>query len=281
MSFNQSSPGLPDPSQHASTAPALTASFPPGGSQIPYAKKLFLAWAADAYEKDRQQGHSGPQMDRVKQVVATLVSLSVKCKSDTSEYTRKQRMTTNKLFTLWVINLWCKLTFKMETFGLMKNMIRNIDQVKLPMEDMPKSYIVTWHYYRGQFHLWQGELIEAAKNLTLAFEKCTRKDRKNKIRILRPLIIVRVMLGRFPQTALLLKYGMSQEFIACLLAVAKGNVVRFDEYMEASFDELRRWTAWSLVNGKWPIMMWRTYISRWYTSYYCPLIDILCTHILS
>ncbi|KAL8685194.1 MAG: hypothetical protein Q9218_007912 [Villophora microphyllina] len=88
-------------------------------------------------------------------------------------------------------NLLFKTYFKLNSIGLCKNILRALQATKAdlpPIDNFPKSHIVTFKYYVGVIHFLDEEYARAEENLTEAFYMCHKGAHKNKELLLTYLI---------------------------------------------------------------------------------------------
>jgi len=134
---------------------------------------------------------------------------------------------------LFVINHLLKIYFKIKSLRLCNNLINTVNNKNSmpPLSSFPKAQTVTYNYYLGRLQVFEEEYDKAGETLMEAFTHCHRDQKKNKRRILQFLIPVRLLLGHYPQPALLRKYGLTQ-FAGIVDSIRAGNLKHFNETLE-------------------------------------------------
>lgn len=95
----------------------------------------------------------------------------------------------------------------------------------------PISDVVSWGFFIGRYHLYQGDYPNAAALLSQAFSRCPAKYAHNKQTILMYLLPVNAMIGTYPKRELLERYKLL-EFHEILEGVRKGNYRQYQEGMD-------------------------------------------------
>jgi len=103
---------------------------------------------------------------------------------------------------------------------------------------LPKAWHVQVSYYRGRYLMYNNDFVRARQELLRAFGMANREREyvENKQRILRYLIPVEMVNGRFPSQSLLQNYDLleySEVTDACL----KGNMQGLEQAISTNMDQ--------------------------------------------
>lgn len=142
--------------------------------------------------------------------------------------------------TLHVINNLFKIYFQLNKLTLCKNLIKAVDGPGFPKalngeelmgRSFPMAQLVTYHYFVGRLSLLNSQFGVAQDHLLFAFKKCPAASYKNKRLILRYLVPVRLVLGKFASKELLTKYDLPQ-FVPLCHAVHRGDLRLFERQLD-------------------------------------------------
>ena len=143
--------------------------------------------------------------------------------------------------TLHVINNLFKIYFQLNKLTLCKNLIKAVDGPGFPKvlygqehesgRSFPIEQLVTYHYFVGRLNLLNSQFPIAQEHLLFSFENCPAASYKNKRLILRYLVPVRLVLGKFASPALLTKYDLPQ-FVPLCHAVHRGDLRLFERQLD-------------------------------------------------
>lgn len=114
----------------------------------------------------------------------------------------------------------------------------------------PISDVVTWSFFIGRYHLYQGDYANAVPLLSRAFACCPKAYKRNKQLILTYLIPANAMVGTYPKKTLLEQYQL-MEYYELIEGVKRGNYAQYQKGLdsfERAFDRgvylpLRRLTT--------------------------------------
>ena len=106
------------------------------------------------------------------------------------------------------------------------NFIERAEQPELSI--LPKAWHVGIAYYKGRFHMYNNDLPRARKQLQRAYSLCHREYLENKQRILRYLIPIEMISGKFPSEKLMEQFDLS-EYRDVVNACLKGDLVGLEE----------------------------------------------------
>jgi hypothetical protein len=95
----------------------------------------------------------------------------------------------------------------------------------------PICDVVTWNFFMGRYHLYQGDYTNALDLLSKAFSRCSSKYARNKQTILTYLLPVYAMMGTYPKKKLLERYQL-MEYYDILEGVKHGNFQLYQDSMD-------------------------------------------------
>lgn len=101
------------------------------------------------------------------------------------------------------------------------------EQLVSLLQGLEKSYIVTFYYYYGRLKIYEGQSEKAAEFLEKAFDLCSKKHLRHKIKILRLLVPFKMLCGWLPSQDLLKQYKMT-EYEGLVKAVSQADLAGFD-----------------------------------------------------
>ncbi|KDD74904.1 hypothetical protein H632_c998p0 [Helicosporidium sp. ATCC 50920] len=137
-----------------------------------------------------------------------------------------------KLAALNIVNISIKIYFQLNTLRLCKNLIRTVESRQfLPFEQFPAAQRVTYKFYVGRLAVFDEDYKEAQDALEYALRRCHVSAARNRARILKYLLPVRMLLGVLPSPALMHKYQLEQ-YQPIAQAVRHGDLQLFDDTME-------------------------------------------------
>ncbi|KAI4236892.1 MAG: hypothetical protein LQ352_007975 [Teloschistes flavicans] len=133
-------------------------------------------------------------------------------------------------------NLLFKTYFKLNSIGLSKNILRALQATKAdfpPIENFPKSHIVTFKYYVGVIYFLDEEYARAEESLTEAFHMCHKDAHKNKELLLTYLIPTHLHTSHTLATDILLNtyLPLKPTFAFLLAAIRSGCLADFSNGM--------------------------------------------------
>lgn len=160
---------------------------------------------------------------------------------------------------VFIMNLLFRIYFKLNNIRLCQNMIKAT--TNLNIQDYPISEEVTFRFYRGRVHIFDGEYKEAENTLQIAFEKCPKR---NKRLILSFLIVLKVFHGQMPTTQLLEKYNLHSQYSILLQSVKQGNICQFEEQLNLNRKYFIKLELFLLISLKMKNLMIRNLLKRVY-----------------
>jgi hypothetical protein len=108
-----------------------------------------------------------------------------------------------KAGVLVIVNELFSIYFRLNTLRLCKNLVRPVETRKLH-EQGRMGAMVTYRYYSGRLNLFEDQYAAAEESLEYALKNCYVKNEaglRNKKRILRYLVPVKLYRGRLPSAA--------------------------------------------------------------------------------
>ncbi|GKY92251.1 hypothetical protein MPSEU_000196300 [Mayamaea pseudoterrestris] len=137
-----------------------------------------------------------------------------------------------KVGVLVIVNELFSIYFRLNTLRLCKNLVKPVESKGLHVHGSLRSApMVTYRYYSGRLSLYEDQYAVAETSLECALRNCHAKSEagmRNKRKILRYLVPVKLYRGRLPSAALLQKYGLV-EFVAVSEAIRTGNLRTFHD----------------------------------------------------
>ena len=100
---------------------------------------------------------------------------------------------------LAIVNELFEMYFRLNILRLCKNLIRPVETKKLS-EKGSMAEMVTYRYYIGRLSMFEDQHSSAETHLEYALQHCHKSAIKNKKRILKYLIPVKLYRGRLPTT---------------------------------------------------------------------------------
>eukprot|EP00818_Percolomonas_sp_WS_P003883 CAMPEP_0117445830 /NCGR_PEP_ID=MMETSP0759-20121206/6009_1 /TAXON_ID=63605 /ORGANISM="Percolomonas cosmopolitus, Strain WS" /LENGTH=462 /DNA_ID=CAMNT_0005238041 /DNA_START=13 /DNA_END=1404 /DNA_ORIENTATION=- len=163
---------------------------------------------------------------------------------------RADKSISKKVVMLPIINYQFLIYFRIDNINMCETILIQIDGTNLfypfQLEDYSTADQVTFDYYAGRVKLFTSEYAEASERLMRAFTRTPRRATQNKKLILRNLICVNLMMGRYPPKNLLAKYNM-QYYEQLVRACATGN-------LKTLFAELDKHQSLWMKNGTYLLL---------------------------
>ena len=141
-----------------------------------------------------------------------------------------------------MINNLFKIYFELNNLRLCQNLIRAVEGPGFPKaldgqtvegRSFTVAQLVTYKYFVGRLSMLNSQFAKAEQELNYAFAYCPRHATKNKRLILRYLVPVRMVLGKFASAKLLLKYDLPY-FVPLCRAVHRGDLRAFEADLAAN-----------------------------------------------
>jgi len=125
-----------------------------------------------------------------------------------------------------------KVQFALNKFDLCDRFFKDL----YSEEEMPKSWRVNVSYYKGRFHMYSNDFVQAQRHLKNALELCHDQGLVNQKKILKYLIPVEMNKGNYPSPDLLRKYDLEQEYLDIVRSVTDGNLAALEKAMNKNQD---------------------------------------------
>ncbi|KAI5287463.1 COP9 signalosome (CSN) subunit [Ascosphaera acerosa] len=142
----------------------------------------------------------------------------------------------------YIASLSFKTFVKLDSVASCRSLLHAIDATQFdmpPLENFPKSHIVTYKYFVGLLAFLEERYIEAEEHLTDALRLCHRDAMKNKELILNYLIPCHIVTTHtLPSKALLAPFPRLESLFRPLCqCIKRGDLAGFDAAMAAGEDE--------------------------------------------
>lgn len=136
---------------------------------------------------------------------------------------------------IFSINISIKTCFRLNNLQQLTSLLRivNNPHSKFPkLLTYPKAQQVEMKLYEGKFYLFENNWEDAANALDIAYRKCRGVNKNNEKLILRYLIPVNAVFGKYASTQLLEKYEL-EEYKEILASVRTGEIAKVEELLYA------------------------------------------------
>lgn len=137
---------------------------------------------------------------------------------------------------IFAVNISCKACFRLNNLQQLTSLLRiiNNENSKFPgLRQYPIAQQVEFKFYEGKFYLYENNLDMAYESLVTAFEKSYKDSLRNKKVILKYLIPLRILHGKYPTRELLDKYEL-QEYNGVIQAIRNGQVKDMEKILEVN-----------------------------------------------
>lgn len=172
----------------------------------------------------------GTKISSLKEVLNSLRMLLSACQSN------KPLPDSHVVGLYFAINAAFKTSFRLNNLQHVASFLRivNSEFSKYPnLAKFPKAEQVEFKFHEGRYHIYEYNIEQAEQCLDLAFANCLKSSRKNKKIILKYLIPLKVLSGKFPSQGLLRKYGL-EGYSDILESIKKGDVSQYLQYLKAN-----------------------------------------------
>ena len=204
---------------------------------LPALHALDLELRRAAQRADQQLGARGEKRTKLEEAARVLQKSFQYTLTDRSPIAESK-----KWGTLHVINDLFKIYFELNNLRLCQNLIRAVegpgflkaaglkalDGDTIEGHKFPVAQLATYKYFVGRLSMLNSEFDKAEGELTFAFAHCPAAATQNKRLILRYLVPVQMVLGRFASPALLRKYRLPY-FVPLCRAVHRGDLKGFEQ----------------------------------------------------
>jgi len=167
---------------------------------------------------------------KLQQAVTLLQESFSRCLNDRTEFQPDEPLSeegSKKAGVLYIVNQLFALYFSLNTLRLCKNLVRPVESRSLHQYGRAGD-LVTYRYYVGRLYMFEDQYDLAETNLEYALQHCHKTALTNKKAILRNLIPVKLLRGRFPTQSLLKKYELN-EFMSMVDSIYNGNLRAFND----------------------------------------------------
>jgi len=167
---------------------------------------------------------------KLQHAVTLLQESFSKCLNDRTEFQPDAAFSedgSKKAGVLYIVNQLFAMYFALNTLRLCKNLVRPVETRKLHQHGRAGD-LVTYRYYVGRLYMFEDQYDMAETHLEYALKHCHKDALTNKKAILRNLVPVKLLRGRFPTLALLQKYQL-HEFIPLVESIYNGNLRAFND----------------------------------------------------
>jgi len=204
---------------------------------LPVLHVLDLDLRRAAQRADAQLASRGEKRCKLEEAARTLQKSFQYTVTDRTELRESK-----KWGTLNVINNLFKIYFELNNLRLCQNLIRAVEGPGFPKaldgqtvegRSFTVAQLVTYKYFVGRLSMLNSQFSKAEVELNYAFAYCPRHATKNKRLILRYLVPVRMVLGKFASAKLLLKYDLPY-FVPLCRAVHRGDLRAFEAQLAAN-----------------------------------------------
>ena len=127
------------------------------------------------------------------------------------------------------INITFRASFNLNNLQHISSLLRVVNSEYSrypPLQKFAKSQQVEFKYHEGRYHIYEYNIDQAEQCLDYAFTKCDSKSAKNKNIILKYLIPVKALSGKFPTLSLLQKYEL-EDYADTIKCIKQGNIKEF------------------------------------------------------
>lgn len=192
---------------------------------------------------------------------------------------------TKRAAVLMLANLSFKAYFKLNNTRLCETVLGSVENAlkvnrtyalnnNLQDESGEQCYSradrVTYRYYLGRLRLFQHNIRAASTHLRWAFDNCTLRNLKNKRAILIPLVATYLILGRYPDNALLDAANLSPVYTSLTYYLKSGQAAQAMEELDRHMDWFRVRGLYLIFREKLQISLWRNLSRKCLTLTYGP-----------
>ncbi len=161
-----------------------------------------------------------------------------------------------------LVNTMFEIYFRLNNYRLCAPLCKILEGPGYPsIDEYPPSHVVTYRYYTGRLHLFDGKYSEAEAELAACFESCPPQHRNRRVALMF-LIPAKLMRGKIPSAAMVAKYHMS-EYEGISEAVRSGNLELFNSSF-AQYELLFRKRGLYLLLERLKWLVYRTLFKKTY-----------------
>lgn len=175
---------------------------------------------------------------------------------------------TKRIAVLMLANLSFKAYFSLNNTRLCETVLGSVENaVKLNRAANARDQTgeacysqadrVTYRYYLGRLRLFQHHIRSASTHLRWAFDNCTLRKMNNKRAILIPLIATYLILGRYPDEALLASASLQLYYSDLIRCIKSGDAAGALEALDRNMDWFRTRGLYLILREKLQVTVWR------------------------
>jgi hypothetical protein len=118
----------------------------------------------------------------------------------TLQSSAKQSNDNRKQSSFFCVLHMIRASFMINQFYLCERFFKLFDRPPegVDLKELPKSWQVQAAFYQGRYHMYNNSFDKARHELRKAFSLCHRDHHENKQRIMRYLVPVEMLVGKFP-----------------------------------------------------------------------------------
>uniref|UniRef100_A0A5S6QZT2 CSN12-like protein n=1 Tax=Trichuris muris TaxID=70415 RepID=A0A5S6QZT2_TRIMR len=147
---------------------------------------------------------------------------------------------------LKLTNILLRIYYTLDQWDIMKALVKTISNSVEQWNSFSLSDKIYYSYYTGSQPGFRFTLKQCSERLTVAFNSCPSKYQKNRRLILAHLIPVNILLGKFPRSEFLAKFGFSS-LDPLLAAIRVGDVGSVEQFMETEASCFSGFKSWMFL----------------------------------
>ncbi|KAK9469251.1 hypothetical protein V1512DRAFT_255822 [Lipomyces arxii] len=197
-----------------------------------------IAMQADKYIKTRADSvETANKLEEAARIVNRALTICLNDRNSVLEDSRKWGV-------YFIISVLFKIYFTLGTISLATSLLRVLNASSNsgdmpPLENYPKSHVVTFQYYVGVLAFMEEDYQKAEENLTAALEKCHMQSKYNQEMILLYLLPTHLLLHRkLPNQSIWKIYPKLREYYQQLFVAAKRGDLKSFEITLASLEKV-------------------------------------------
>jgi hypothetical protein len=174
-----------------------------------------------------------------------------------------------------VICIMFEIYFRLNNYRLCAPLCKILEGPGYPsLDEYPLSHVVTYRFYTGRLHLFDGKYAEAEAELAACFEACPSQHRNRRVALMF-LIPAKLMRGKIPRAEMMGRYRLP-EYEGISEAVRSGNLALFNASFAKSELLFRRRGLYLLLERlKW--LVYRTLFKKTYAIVHAQGAPSVCS----
>lgn len=132
---------------------------------------------------------------------------------------------------LFVGNMLCRCYYALNSQSNCSNVFSNVRTSNANYSQYNKSEQIEYMYLLGRHHFSHGNVEDSYRFLMWAFKNCLSDTSQQRL-IIKYLIPVSIVLGKFPKPELLERFGYTQQYWPLIASIKQGNLKAFTDYLE-------------------------------------------------